>query len=84
MCAQYGINVVDTNIVPVKIDFEYSDTDNPFKITGVKSVNVPTINSGIIRNPGRWNGGKHAIKAKRMFSTPATISSEEVDKLAKI
>lgn len=52
MLSAYGINTIDTNVVPIKINFEYDNSNNPFEVTGVKDINVPT-ESGIIKNPAK-------------------------------
>lgn len=83
MLKAYGINVVDTNIAPVKIDFEYNNPNNPFEVTRVKNIHVPK-ESEIIKNPAKWNGGEHAKRIKKMFTDAATIDPDEVVNLSKV
>lgn len=81
MLKQYGVNVVDTSILPIKLDLEYNNANNPFEVTGVSGVSVQYRNNEIIKNPGMRNGGARSRKISNMFIAPVTTGVDDVDRI---
>ena len=78
MVEQYGIKVADVNVLPVELDLEYNNADNPFEVTAIKGTHVGFNNDEIINDPGRSNNRFTFVKS--LFSKPATYSAMDVDK----
>lgn len=76
---QYGIPVSSSHIVPIKIDLEYNDENNPFAITNLTGVSVPDSDH-LIFDPAR----KHKGKINNMFIKPATHSLDEIESMSAI
>lgn len=80
MLKQYGIKVVDTNILPVKLELEYGNESNPFEVTKVKGVTINIDNKVV--NPGRRSRSgvsSSAEKVALLFETPMQSSPKDVE-----
>ena len=82
MLKQYGVNVVDTNILHVKLDLEYNNKSNPFEITNVNGVKVNY--NFVISNPGKMKGGIYAARIRKMFDLQKEQNEADVMKIAEI
>lgn len=83
MLKGYDIRVADTNILPVKLDLKYENSDNPFEVTDVENVELQYGSGQLITNPGLKDGAKSAGKIKKLFSTPAIVSPDDISKISE-
>lgn len=79
MLKQYGVDVIDTNILPVKLNLEYGNSNNPFEITAIKGVEVSEKS---LKNPGKRNNSKCAKTVQQLFIPQTSITPADVTAIA--
>lgn len=82
MLLGYGIRVQDTNILPVKLNLEYSNPNNPFEVTAIKGVEVQSEPKQIIKDPGMRKDAVYYSKIRELFSRKATATPKDAETLA--
>lgn len=83
MVEQYDIPVIDTNILPVKLNLKYENENNPYEITGVESIKVKFHAGEYIKDPGKLNAGNVAQTVSTYFNKSKEITSDDILKIGK-
>lgn len=80
MLKQYGIEVIDTNIVPVKLDLTYNDEINKIGIKSVDGAAITPVKSNV---EGTLSGRERNL-IQQVLKHNTVTTSDEVTKLSDI
>ena len=80
MLKQYGISVRDANIIPVKLDLEYSDSENKTGITKIDNVTIQKTQDHL---PDILSG-KYATPINQTIEQAFQATGEEITKILDI
>lgn len=81
MLLGYGIKVKSTNILPIKLNLKYEDSQNPFAVTSLEGVDVQSSSKQIINNPGKRGDGKFQSTIANLFSREAIATPKDAEAL---
>ena len=80
MLRQYGINVVDTNIVPVKLDLQYVDPEHKATIKEVNAITLTPQKNGV---EGTLSGKQNDL-ARGTLKRNTHTTSDELTRVSEI
>ena len=83
MCDQWGIPVVSTAIIPIKLNLKYESSDNPLLATSIESIRVAKTEKEWIKNPIQQGGNKRA-KISGIFVREGRETPEELEAASKL